>query len=95
MTDQDPTQRYEPPVSGEIPVADLAPAVEAPGLPPPAPATDPVPTAPVSTTPAVRPGRSRVRWLAAAVITLLVVGTATRGCARPRRRRESPRSTSR
>ena len=76
MTDQDPTQRYEPPVSGEIPVADLAPAVEAPGLPPPAPATDPVPTAPVSTTPAVRPGRSRVRWLAAAVITLLVVGTA-------------------
>ncbi len=76
MTDQDPTQRYEPPVSGEIPAADLAPAVEAPGLPPPAPAIDPVPTTPVSTTPTARPGRSRVRWLVAAVVTLLVVGTA-------------------
>ena len=25
MTDQDPTQRYEPPVSGEIPAEPLAP----------------------------------------------------------------------
>ena len=81
MTDQDPTQRYEPPVSGDIPAADLAPAAplaatEGPGLPPPAPALDPVPTGPVSTTPMNRPGRSRVRWLIAAVIALVVVGSA-------------------
>lgn len=45
MTDHDPTQRYESPVSGEIPAT-------------------------------TRPGRSRARWLVAAVLTLLVVGTA-------------------
>lgn len=81
MTDQDPTQPYEPPVSGEIPAAGPAPAappsaVEAPGLPPPTPAIDPVPTTPVSTPPTTRPGRSRMRWLAAAAVTLLVVGAA-------------------
>lgn len=82
MTDQDPTQRYEPPVSGEIPAGDLAPAAplateaQTPGLPPPVPAIDPVPTSPVSSTPMTRPGRSRVKWLVAAVVTLLVVGSA-------------------
>ncbi|MHB8892888.1 MAG: DUF3352 domain-containing protein [Candidatus Limnocylindrales bacterium] len=83
MTDQDPTQRYEPPVSGEIPAADLAPAAplaaaEAPAAapPPPAPVIDPVPTTPVSTTAPARPGRSRVKWLVAGLVTLLVVGTA-------------------
>lgn len=83
MTDQDPTQRYEPPVSGEIPAADLAPAAplaaaEAPAAapPPPAPVIDPVPTAPVSTTAPARPGRSRVKWLAAGLVVLLVVGAA-------------------
>ncbi|MDP2350572.1 MAG: DUF3352 domain-containing protein [Chloroflexota bacterium] len=67
MTDQDPTQRYEPPAAAEAPAIPPAP---------PWPAIDPVPTTPVSTAPTARPGRSRVRWLVAALVTLLVVGSA-------------------
>ena len=86
MTDQDPTQRYAPPEPDSLPAADAAvsgtsPAVEAPTVPPPAPMPmfEPVPTAPVApvaSVPASRPGRSRLKWLVAAVVTLLVVGTA-------------------
>ena len=36
---------------------------------------DPVPTTPVPTTAPARPGRSRVKWLVAGLVTLLVVGT--------------------
>jgi hypothetical protein len=68
MNDQDPTQRYEAP-----------PAV--PQAPPPPPGHEDVPgasapTAPVTATPAGRPGRSRLRWLIALVVVALVAGTA-------------------
>lgn len=83
MTEQDPTQRYEPPVPDENPAEDLAatgvmPAVEAPVTPPapPDPAVEPVPTAPIAQAPTARPGRSKLKWLVAAVVSLLVVGTA-------------------
>jgi hypothetical protein len=83
MTDQDPTQRYAPPAPDRLSAADAAaagasPAVEAPVVPPPAPMPmfEPVQTAPVASIPASRPGRSRLKWLVAAVVTVLVVGTA-------------------
>jgi hypothetical protein len=78
MTDQDPTQRYTPAapdgaaVAGPLPAADAALAPP----PPPAPMFEPVPTTPVAPIAAARPGRSRVRWLIALVVSLLVVGTA-------------------
>ena len=80
MTDQDPTQRYAPPAPDSLPAADAAvagtpPAVEAPTVPPPAPMPmfEPVPTTPVASVPASapasRPGRNRLKWLVAAVVT--------------------------
>ncbi len=72
MTDQDPTRGYEPPAAAEAPAAPI------PAEPPPMPASvvDAAPTTPVATAPAVRPGRSRVRWLAAGLVSLLAVGAA-------------------
>ncbi|MEW6225942.1 MAG: DUF3352 domain-containing protein [Chloroflexota bacterium] len=70
MTDQDPTQRYEAPPAAE-------PAPTEPPVPPAPP--EPVvaaPTAPVATPRPAGPGRSRLRWLVAGIVTLLVVGTA-------------------
>jgi hypothetical protein len=68
MTDQEPTQVYQPPT------------VE-PSLAPPD-ATEPPPPAPVATAPlepvssGARPGRSRLKWLIAGIAVLLVAGTA-------------------
>ena len=68
MTDQEPTQVYQ------------APTVE-PSTPPPA-AVEPPPPAPVATTPlesassGARPGRSKLKWLVAGIVVLLVAGTA-------------------
>jgi Protein of unknown function (DUF3352) len=43
----------------------------------PAPAVEPAPTTPIVAPPAAaRPGRSRLRWLVALVVTVLVAGTA-------------------
>jgi hypothetical protein len=68
MTDQEPTQVYQPPT------------VE----PPPAPSAgaEPPPPAPVATAPlesasgGSRPGRSKLKWLVAGLVVLLVAGTA-------------------
>ncbi len=81
MTDQDPTQRYEPPAQDNLPGADLAGAGAPPAAPaapplPPVPAFEPVATTPVEQTTSGRPGRSRLKWLVAGLVTLLVVGTA-------------------
>jgi hypothetical protein len=68
MTDQEPTQVYQPPT------------VE-PSAPPPA-AAEPPPPAPVATAPlesaskGARPGRSKLKWLVAGIVVLLVAGTA-------------------
>jgi len=88
MTDQDPTQRYEPPTSTPQSAAGPTPAsaAGAPIAPPPAPvayapAADPgleaVATAPVAGTPkGARNGKARLRWLAALVVTVAIAGTA-------------------
>ena len=66
MTDQDPTQRYDPP---------------APPAPParPAAAGDPVPTAPVAASNAGRGSGGRLRWLAVGALVLVVGGAAAAG----------------
>jgi Protein of unknown function (DUF3352) len=81
MTDQDPTQRYAPPAPDSLPAAGVAaagppPAPGTPSVPPsaPFPAFEPVPTAPVVPIAPARPGRSRLKWLVAIVVSLLVVG---------------------
>jgi hypothetical protein len=91
MTDQDPTQRYDPPTAVPQPPAaqpaDAQGAAVPPGMPayapPPSPApeglvSDAVATSPVAATAAPGPtGRKhRLRWIAALVVTLLVAGTA-------------------
>ena len=93
MTDQDPTQRYEPPTAASqpgvptpTPAHDAAAPSGAPdGMPafapaPPPPAVSgtaqPVATAPVAATTSSRARRGRLRWLAVAVVTLLVAGSA-------------------
>jgi hypothetical protein len=72
MTDQEPTQVYQPPTGDPAappPAVATAPAVE----PPPAP----VATAPLeSASNGARPGRSKLRWLVAGLVVLLVAGTA-------------------
>ena len=70
MTDQDPTQRFEAPPAAE-PASTEPPAPPAPPEPVVA-----APTAPVATARPAGPGRSRLRWLVAGIVTLLVVGTA-------------------
>ncbi|OGO59716.1 MAG: hypothetical protein A2V85_05875 [Chloroflexi bacterium RBG_16_72_14] len=90
MTDQDPTQRYEAPLPPQ-PAAMEPPAPEPAAMEPPAPepaAMEPpappspfeavvaAPTAPVAVATTAGPGRSRLRWLIAGLVTLLVVGTA-------------------
>ena len=70
MTDQDPTQRYEAP-----PAAEPAPT-EPPAPPAPPEPVVAAPTAPVAAARPAGPGRSRLRWLVAGIVTLLVVGTA-------------------
>jgi hypothetical protein len=77
MTDQDPTQRYEPPTfeppaapPGSPAASGLASAPT--GLPADA---DPVATTPVSAATSSR-GASRLRWLAVAVLVLVVGGVA-------------------
>jgi hypothetical protein len=66
-----PPASYAPPASS-APTASYAPPASHPAVEPIA-----VPTAPVSTAPTGdRPGRSRVKWLVAAVAVLLVAGTA-------------------
>ena len=72
MTDQDPTQRYEAP-----PVDQTTAPVPPEASPPPAQEpVVPAATAPVASTVAAGPGRNRLRWLIAGVVTLLVVGAA-------------------
>ncbi len=67
MTDQEPTQVYQPPTV-EPPVVQPTAAE-----PPPAP----VATAPLeSATSGARPGRSKLKWLVAGLVVLLVAGTA-------------------
>ncbi len=68
MTDQEPTQVYQPPTI-EPPVAQ--PSAAEP--PPPVP----VATAPLeSASKGARPGRSKLKWLVAGLVVLLVAGTA-------------------
>jgi uncharacterized protein DUF3352 len=68
MTDQDPTQPLE---TAPAPAAPPAPAGPTYAAPP-----EPASAATVPVTPTKRPGRSRVRWLLAAVLTVAVAGTA-------------------
>jgi len=84
MTDQDPTQRYEPPAATPAP-AD-APAFAPPAAPDaPDAAGDPVTTSPVAATSRSRGGGSRLRWLGVGALLdnqLLVLngcGTHLRG----------------
>lgn len=77
MTDQDPTQAYgapQPsPAPAEPPPGPAAPQFSAAAPPP----LDAVATSPVSPGPAsARPGGSRLKWLVAGLITLLVAGIA-------------------
>jgi Protein of unknown function (DUF3352) len=75
MTDQDPTQRVDAPPPPEAPLAPPAgPTYATPVESGADPATAAATTVPV--TPTKRPGRSRVRWLLAAVLTLAVAGMA-------------------
>jgi Protein of unknown function (DUF3352) len=85
MTDQDPTTSYQPPA--DVPVSPPQPSAAAPALPPPpgpaGPASgagpagfEPAPTVHVVATPTSRPGGSRIKWLVALVVTVLVAGTA-------------------
>ena len=90
MTDQDPTQAYQPPTG--LPEAPPAPPAAPDAMPsyappmPPSAAGYAAPEAPapqaVATTPVAaastgsRPGRSKLKWLVAAVVTLLVAGAA-------------------
>ncbi len=72
MTDQDPSQGFESPPTQPAPPA--GPSWRDAAAPPPAPA--PVATMPVTGTMRSRPGGSRLRWLVALVVTILVAGTA-------------------
>jgi hypothetical protein len=68
MTDQEPTQVYQPPTIEPSVVQSTA--------------AEPPPPAPVATTPlesaskGARPGRSKLKWLVAGIVVLLVAGTA-------------------
>jgi hypothetical protein len=82
MTDQDPTQRYEPPTF-EPPAATPAPAGSPAFAPPPAPgaadapdAADAVSTSPVAATSRSRGSGSRLRWLGVGALVLVVGGIA-------------------
>jgi Protein of unknown function (DUF3352) len=89
MTDQDPIASYQPPPA-DVPSTPPQPPPAAPALPPPGPAGpafggpafggpagfEPAPTVPVVATPTARPGGSRIKWLVALVVTVLVAGTA-------------------
>jgi hypothetical protein len=80
MTDQDPTQRYEPPAA--TPPAATPPPAEAPTFAPPAASGagdaggDPVATSPVAATSRSRAGGSRLRWLGVGALVLVVAGVA-------------------
>ena len=90
MTDQDPTQAYQPPTGlPEAASAPPAPPAAPTVVPPPGPPAAPGFAAPeypgplaVATAPlepvqgGSRPGRSKLKWLIAAVVTLAVAGTA-------------------
>jgi hypothetical protein len=74
MTDQDPTQRYEPPTFA--PPAPPAPAsADAPGVGDLSSDAGPVTTTPVAPATSSR-GASRVRWLGVALLVLVVAGVA-------------------
>src|SRR5215207_1224103 len=88
MTDQDPTQRFQPPAPDARPPAPppVADQATTPVPPPPAgvafappnaalPASEAVATAPVAGSTSRR-GRGRLRWLAVGIIALLVAGAA-------------------
>lgn len=79
MTDQDPTQPFEAPPAPPAPATSVPPP--APGaFPVYAPADAPAPTATTPVTPTAKgPGRSKARWVAAGVLTLVVAGTAAAG----------------
>ena len=67
MTDQEPTQVYQPPT--------VEPTAPPPAAEPPPPA--PVATVPLESAPSgARPGRSKLKWLVAGLVVLLVAGTA-------------------
>jgi Protein of unknown function (DUF3352) len=71
MTDQDPTQRYEPPAA--------PPPAEAPAFAPPAApgaGGDAVPTAPVAAASRSRGSGGRLRWLGVGALVLVVGGVA-------------------
>src|SRR4051794_32576716 len=71
MTDDNPTQRYDPPTAASTPAAPPPPAA----FEPPAAAT-PVPTTPVAAGSSSRGGRGRLRWLLVGLVALGVAGTA-------------------
>jgi hypothetical protein len=75
MTDQDPTQRYEPPAATPRPAE--APAFAAPPAPAgPDAAGDPVATSPVAATSRSRGSGGRLRWLGVGALVLVVAGVA-------------------
>lgn len=72
MTDQDQTQRYEPPTFEP-------PAATPPAAPPPAatpPGAEPVATTPVTSARTSRAGSGRLRWLGVGALVLVVAGVA-------------------
>ena len=75
MTDQDPTQRYEPPAAAPAAPAE-APLFASPAAPAASDAADPVSTTPVASTSSSRGGGSRLRWLGVGALVLVVAGVA-------------------
>src|SRR6187455_290037 len=81
MTDEDPTQRYEPPATTPAPPAEtpvFAPPPPAPGAAGPVDAAggDPVTTTPVAATSRPRSSRNRIRWVGVGALVLVVAGVA-------------------
>ena len=77
MTEQDPTQPYQPPTAAPAPPpAAPPPPASGPTFAAPEPPAQAVGTTPVVTESGRKPGRSPVKWIVAALIAVLVVGGA-------------------
>ena len=76
MTDQDPTQRYEPPAATPAPPAARRPSFAPPARPAARCRATPSRTSPVAATSRSRGGGSRLRWLGVGALVLVVAGVA-------------------